>query len=65
MENTAYLLDPETAIFRAVELPGAIGFKPICDLLGCRLAQMVRFDSRMAIFRWRRTAGWVNSLHDL
>ncbi|OWK25391.1 hypothetical protein AJ87_10910 [Rhizobium yanglingense] len=50
MENTAYLLDPETAIFRAVELPGAIGFKPICDLLGCRLAQMVRFDESHRLF---------------
>ncbi|OWK25360.1 hypothetical protein AJ87_11140 [Rhizobium yanglingense] len=50
MENIAYLLDPETALFRAIELPGAIRFKPICDLLGCSLAQMVRFDESHWLF---------------
>ena len=46
MKQTAFLLDPETTIFRAVELPGGISFKPIYDLIGCRLIEVVRFDER-------------------
>jgi len=50
MENVVYLLDPETALFRAVELVGAISVKPISDLLGCKLTQMVRFDESHWLF---------------
>ncbi|MCA1444661.1 hypothetical protein I6F07_31710 [Ensifer sp. IC4062] len=38
MENLVYLLDPETTLFRAVELAGAVSVKPISDLLGCEVA---------------------------
>lgn len=50
MKQTAYLLDPETTIFRTVELPGGISFKPIYDLIGCRLIELVRFDERHSLF---------------
>ncbi|MET4689761.1 hypothetical protein ABIE78_000237 [Sinorhizobium fredii] len=36
MDNVVYVLDPETALFRAIELVGAISLKPISDLLGCK-----------------------------
>lgn len=50
MKQIAYLLDPETTIFRAVELPTGISFKPIYDLIGCRLIEVVRFDERHSLF---------------
>ncbi|WP_037461953.1 DUF3846 domain-containing protein [Sinorhizobium fredii] len=50
MSNTCYLLDPETTIFRAVTLPNGISFKPLYDLLGCRLIELVRFDERHSLF---------------
>ncbi|MCO5965928.1 hypothetical protein [Sinorhizobium meliloti] len=50
MENVVYLLDPETALFRSVELVGAISFKPISDLLACKLTKMVRFDESHWLF---------------
>lgn len=50
MQNVVYLLDPETALFRVVELFDAISFKPISDLLGCKLTQMVRFDESHWLF---------------
>lgn len=52
MKQTAYLLDPDpdTTIFRAFELPDGISFKPIHDLIGCRLIELVRFDERHSLF---------------
>ncbi|WP_037435649.1 DUF3846 domain-containing protein [Sinorhizobium fredii] len=50
MENVVYLLDPATALFRPVELLGTISFKPISELLGCKLTQMVRFDESHWLF---------------
>ncbi|THK33381.1 hypothetical protein EHS39_36820 [Ensifer sp. MPMI2T] len=50
MENVVYVLDPETALFRAIELVGAISLKPISDLLGCKITQMVRFDESHWLF---------------
>ena len=50
MENLVYLLDPETTLFRAVELAGAVNIKPISDLLGCEVTQMVRFDESHWLF---------------
>ncbi|WP_026617528.1 hypothetical protein [Ensifer aridi] len=50
MENLVYLLDPETTLFRAVELAGAVSIKPISDLLGCEVTQMVRFDESHWVF---------------
>jgi len=37
MKNVAYLLDPETTLFRTVEIADGIGLAPIFSLLGCRL----------------------------
>ncbi|MDK1389321.1 hypothetical protein QN219_26760 [Sinorhizobium sp. 7-81] len=50
MENVVYLLDPEAALFRAVEVAGDIGPASISDLLGCKLTQMVRFDELHWLF---------------
>ncbi|CDI12045.1 hypothetical protein ACA106_05745 [Agrobacterium pusense] len=50
MENVVYLLDPEAALFRAVELVDPIRVRPISDLLGCKLTQMVRFDESHWLF---------------
>ncbi len=48
--NTAYLLDPETTIFKPVELPVSMGIRPIYDLIDCRLLEGVRFDERHTLF---------------
>lgn len=48
--NTAYLLDPETTIFKPVELPVSTGIRPIYELIGCRLLEVVRFDERHTLF---------------
>ncbi|WP_173520746.1 hypothetical protein [Ensifer sesbaniae] len=50
MENVVYVLDPETALFRAVELVGAVTYKPISDLLGCTVTQLIRFDESHWLF---------------
>ncbi|MBB4188783.1 hypothetical protein GGE07_005462 [Sinorhizobium terangae] len=50
MKNLVYLLDPETALFRVVQLVGAVSIKPISDLLGCEVTQMVRFDESHWLF---------------
>ncbi|MEY9534693.1 DUF3846 domain-containing protein [Sinorhizobium fredii] len=44
--NTAYVLDPETTIFKPVGLPVSTGIRPVYDLIGCRLLEVVRFDER-------------------
>ncbi len=50
MKNVAYLLDPETTLFRTVEIADGIGLAPIFSLLGCRLVQMIRFDDSHTLF---------------
>ncbi|WP_240533552.1 DUF3846 domain-containing protein [Sinorhizobium fredii] len=50
MKNVAYLLDPETTLFRTVEVADGTGLAPIFSLLGCRLVQMIRFDDSHALF---------------
>lgn len=50
MSHTCYLLDPETTLFCAVTLPRGISFKPIYELIGCRLIELVRFDERHSLF---------------
>ncbi|KSV73559.1 hypothetical protein N183_24300 [Sinorhizobium sp. Sb3] len=44
--NTAYVLDPETTIFKPVGLPVSTGIRPVYELIGCRLLEVVRFDER-------------------
>ncbi|MBC2887692.1 DUF3846 domain-containing protein (plasmid) [Brucella pituitosa] len=46
MNQTAYLLDPETTLFRPVTVPLGQGFKPFYELIGCRTIEVVRFDER-------------------
>lgn len=48
--NTAYMLDPETTIFRPVELQVDMGIRPIYSLIGCHLLEVVRFDERHTLF---------------
>ncbi|MER8374521.1 protein psiB [Mesorhizobium sp. M1406] len=50
MKQTGYLLDPETSIFRAVEFPAGNSYKPLYDLIGCRMIEVVRFDERHSLF---------------
>ncbi|MES0000949.1 DUF3846 domain-containing protein [Mesorhizobium sp. M0051] len=50
MKQTGYLLDPETTIFRAVEFPAGNSYKPLHDLIGCRMTEVVRFDERHSLF---------------
>ncbi|MBB4590417.1 hypothetical protein GGE50_006349 [Rhizobium leguminosarum] len=50
MTKTAYLLDPETTLFRPVKLQDGISFKPLYELIGCRLIEVVRFDEKHSLF---------------
>lgn len=46
MMQTAYLLDPETALFRPVTVDNGIGYGPFYNLIDCRTIEVVRFDER-------------------
>ena len=48
--NTAYVLDPETTIFKPVELQVDLGIRPLYAIIGCRLLEVVRFDERHTLF---------------
>ncbi|TIL49625.1 protein psiB [Mesorhizobium sp.] len=50
MKQTAYLLDPETTIFRALEFPAGNSYKPLYDLISCQMIEVVRFDERHTLF---------------
>ncbi|TIM05514.1 hypothetical protein [Mesorhizobium sp.] len=40
MRQTAYLLDPETTNFRAVEFPAGNSYKPLYDLISCQMIEV-------------------------
>ncbi|WP_234840036.1 DUF3846 domain-containing protein [Sinorhizobium meliloti] len=48
--NTAYVLDPETTIFKPVALQVDLGIRPLYEIIGCRLLEVVRFDERHTLF---------------
>ncbi|MCA1441907.1 protein psiB [Ensifer sp. IC4062] len=48
--NTAYVLDPETTIFKPIELQVDLGIRPLYAIIGCRLLEVVRFDERHTLF---------------
>nr|WP_245344886.1 MULTISPECIES: hypothetical protein [unclassified Rhizobium] len=50
MENFVYLLEPESAIFRAAELPDRNSIASIAGLIGSDLIQMIRFDDMHSLF---------------
>ncbi|WP_234841132.1 DUF3846 domain-containing protein [Sinorhizobium meliloti] len=47
--NTAYVLDPET-IFKPVALQVDLGIRPLYEIIGCRLLEVVRFNERHTLF---------------
>ncbi len=49
MIQTAYLLDPETALFRPVSVENDAGYGPFYKLITCRLVELVRFDERHSL----------------
>ncbi|MDQ0561081.1 MULTISPECIES: DUF3846 domain-containing protein [Rhizobium] len=50
MENFVYLLDSDTATFRAAELCDRNSIAAISDLIGSDLIQMIRFDDMHSLF---------------
>nr|WP_244425658.1 DUF3846 domain-containing protein [Sinorhizobium fredii] len=44
------MLDPETTIFKPVELQVDLGIRPLYAIIGCRLLEVVRFDERHTLF---------------
>lgn len=48
--NTAYVLDPETTIFKPVALQVDLGIRPLYEIIGCRLLEVVRIDERHSLF---------------
>ncbi|WFU13147.1 protein psiB (plasmid) [Rhizobium sp. CB3090] len=50
MKNIAYVLESDTALFRAVELQDGCSIAPIYDLIGSRLIEMIRFDDMHSLF---------------
>ncbi|RVL80278.1 hypothetical protein CN140_20250 [Sinorhizobium meliloti] len=48
--NTAYVLDPETTIFKPVALQVDLGIRPLYEIIGCRLLEVERFDERHTLF---------------
>ncbi|RVI80488.1 protein psiB [Sinorhizobium meliloti] len=47
--NTAYVLDPET-IFKPVALQVDLAIRPLYEIIGCRLLEVVRFNERHTLF---------------
>ncbi|AYG64029.1 MULTISPECIES: protein psiB [Rhizobium] len=52
MKKIAYVLESETALFRAVKLHrgGGDSIAPIYDLIGGRVIEMIRFDEKHWLF---------------